>query len=195
MANERKRRKIHCWYSWVGIMRSREVNWDQIMKGCRSQMKVFDFKNMCMYVAFSLSSNTIPHDPPCPAIFFLAGLQLFSVFFFFHFYWYIIDMYPKSLQLCPILCDPMEEPARLLCPWNFLGKNARLGGHFLLQGIFQTQGLIEPCLLCLLHWQVGSLPLVLPTALYKFKMYSITIWFNISWNDYYLSLVNIHHLI
>ena len=31
----------------------------------------------------------------------------------------------------------------------------------LLQGIFLTQGL-EPCLLCLLHWQSGSLPLVAP---------------------------------
>ena len=29
-------------------------------------------------------------------------------------------------------------------------------GHFLLQGIFPTQGL-NPCLLCLLHWQVVSL--------------------------------------
>ena len=36
-----------------------------------------------------------------------------------------------------------------------------LGCHFLLQGIFPTQG-SNPCLLCLLHWQVGSLPLVPP---------------------------------
>ena len=28
-------------------------------------------------------------------------------------------------QLCPTLCDPMdiEEPTRLLCPWNSPGKN------------------------------------------------------------------------
>ena len=32
------------------------------------------------------------------------------------------------------------------------------GLHFLLQGIFPTQGL-NPCLLCLLHWQADSLPL------------------------------------
>ena len=32
-----------------------------------------------------------------------------------------------------------------------------MGCHFLLQGIFPTQGL-NPCLLCLLHWQAGSLP-------------------------------------
>ena len=30
--------------------------------------------------------------------------------------------------------------------------------HFLLQGIFQTQG-SNPSLVCLLHWQAGSLPL------------------------------------
>ena len=32
------------------------------------------------------------------------------------------------------------EPARLLCPWNFPGKNIGVGSHFLLQGIFLTQG-------------------------------------------------------
>ena len=31
--------------------------------------------------------------------------------------------------------------ARLLCPWNFPGKNAIVGCHSLLQGIFLTQGL------------------------------------------------------
>ena len=36
-----------------------------------------------------------------------------------------------------------------------------MGCHALLQGIFLTQGL-NPCLLCLLHGQVGSLPLVPP---------------------------------
>ena len=33
------------------------------------------------------------------------------------------------------------EPARLLCPWNSLGKNTGVGCHSLLQGIFPTQGL------------------------------------------------------
>ena len=37
-------------------------------------------------------------------------------------------------------------PARLLCPWNSPGKNTRVGCHFLLQGIFLTQGW-NPCLL------------------------------------------------
>ena len=32
------------------------------------------------------------------------------------------------------------KPTRLLCPWDFPGKNTRVGCHFLLQGIFPTQG-------------------------------------------------------
>ena len=34
------------------------------------------------------------------------------------------------------LGDPMNEPARLLCPWAFPGKNTGVGGHPLLQEIF-----------------------------------------------------------
>ena len=37
-------------------------------------------------------------------------------------------------------------PTRHLCPWDFPGKNTGVGCHFLLQGIFLTQGL-NPCLL------------------------------------------------
>ena len=32
------------------------------------------------------------------------------------------------------------QPTRLLCPWDFLGKNTGVGCHFLLQWIFATQG-------------------------------------------------------
>ena len=31
-------------------------------------------------------------------------------------------------------------PPRLLCPWNFPGNNPGVGCHFLLQGIFLSQG-------------------------------------------------------
>ena len=41
---------------------------------------------------------------------------------------------------------------------DFPGKNTGVGCHSLLQGIFPTQG-SNLCLLCLLHWQVDSLPL------------------------------------
>ena len=33
------------------------------------------------------------------------------------------------------------QPTRLLCPWDSPGKNAGIGCHVLLQGIFLTQGL------------------------------------------------------
>ena len=33
------------------------------------------------------------------------------------------------------------HPARLLCPWDSLGKNTGVGSHSLFQGIFLTQGL------------------------------------------------------
>ena len=57
---------------------------------------------------------------------------------------------------CPTLLGPYRlEPARLHCPRDFSGKNTGVGCHFLLQGIFLTQGLT----LHLLHWQVDSLPL------------------------------------
>ena len=53
-----------------------------------------------------------------------------------------------------LFCDPMDcSPWD--CPWNFPGKNAGVGCHFLLQRIFPTQGLNS----CLLHWQGSSLPL------------------------------------
>ena len=49
-------------------------------------------------------------------------------------------------------------PAMLLCPWDSPGKNTGVGCHALLQGILPTQG-SNSSLLCLLHGQVGSLPL------------------------------------
>ena len=71
-------------------------------------------------------------------------------------------MYAKSLQSCLTLCDPLDfSPARVLCPWDSPGKTTGLGCHALLQGIFPTQRL-NPCLLSLLHWPTGSLPLAPP---------------------------------
>ena len=54
---------------------------------------------------------------------------------------------------------------RPLCPWDSLGKNAGLGCHAFLQGIFLTQGL-NLHLLSLLQWQMGSLPVARKPSLY-----------------------------
>ena len=54
-------------------------------------------------------------------------------------------------QSCPTLCNPVDRgspvhwilQARILvlCPRNSLGKSTGVGCHFLLQGIFPSQGL------------------------------------------------------
>ena len=54
-----------------------------------------------------------------------------------------------------------RQPTRLLCPRDSPGKNTGVGSQSLFQGIFLTQG-SSPCLLCLLLWQAGSLPLAPP---------------------------------
>ena len=67
----------------------------------------------------------------------------------------------KSLQSCPTLQAHGLWLTRLFCPWDSSGKNTGEGCHFFFQEIFSTQGQ-NPCLSCLLRWQVGSLPLALP---------------------------------
>ena len=76
-------------------------------------------------------------------------------------------VHAKSLQSCPILVNLMD------CSPSGSSVQARIlvDCHALLQGIFPTQGL-NPCLLCLLHWQVGSLPLVPPE---KVKVKSLSL--------------------
>ena len=51
--------------------------------------------------------------------------------------------------------------ARLLCPWDFPGKNTGVGCRVLLQGIFLTQRW-NLLLSCLLNWQEGFLLLAQP---------------------------------
>ena len=60
----------------------------------------------------------------------------------------------SNVSVCSVVSNTLLlhglETARLLCLWNFLGKNTGAGCHFLLLGIFRTQ---RPNLhlLCLLH--------------------------------------------
>ena len=71
----------------------------------------------------------------------------------------------KSLHSCLTLRDTVDlspPESRLLCPWDSPGKNTGVGCHALLHGIFLFHG-SNLCLLHLLHWRAGSLPLV-PTG-------------------------------
>ena len=71
----------------------------------------------------------------------------------------------ESVKLCyswPTLCDSVDcSPPGFSVLGDAPGKNTGVTCHTLLQGIFPTQG-SNPHLSCLLHWEEGSLLLVLP---------------------------------
>ena len=48
-------------------------------------------------------------------------------------------MHAYLLSHVRLFAIPMD-PTRLLCLWDFPGKNTGMGCHFPLQGIFLTQG-------------------------------------------------------
>ena len=70
----------------------------------------------------------------------------------------------KLLPSCPTLCETMDcsLPGSSV-DGDSPSKKTGVSWHTLLQGIFPTQGSNQnQGLLCLLHWQLGSLPLVPP---------------------------------
>ena len=67
--------------------------------------------------------------------------------------------------MSPTLCDPMDY-TRLLGPWDFPGKNSGVGCHFLLQGIFPTQGLnLGHCRQILYQLSYQGIPLAKCTSI------------------------------
>ena len=56
------------------------------------------------------------------------------------------------LSSCSVMSNSLQphelQPTRLLCPWDFLGKNTGASRHFLLQRIFPPQGLNPGLLHC-----------------------------------------------
>ena len=77
--------------------------------------------------------------------------------------WKVVGVF-GLLQICccclvAVVSDPLRlhgpYPTRLLCSWDCPGKKTGVSCHFLLQGIFLTQGSNLP----LLHWQADCLPL------------------------------------
>ena len=84
--------------------------------------------------------------------------------------------------VCAVVVQLLSFVWFFVTPWTvthqaplflgFPGKNTGVGCHFLLQGIFPTQR-SNPHLLCLPHWQMGSLPLVPPREPLPFNDLSI----------------------
>ena len=71
-------------------------------------------------------------------------------------YWLPVCVFNRSVVSNSLRPHGLQ-PAKLLCPWDSPGKNTGVGSHFLLQGIFPTQG-SNLSFLHLLHWQANSLP-------------------------------------
>ena len=76
-------------------------------------------------------------------------------FFFFQTFPIAACMSAQLLICVRLFGTPRAVAHQAPCPWSFPGKTTRVGFHFLLQGIFLTQG----SNLGLLHWQEDSLPL------------------------------------
>ena len=81
---------------------------------------------------------------------------------------HFVGVLAKFLQSCPTLCNCMDcsLPGSSVCEILQAREFSQLTGvscHALIQGIFLTQEL-NPCLLILLHWQAGFLPLALLEA-------------------------------
>ena len=54
-------------------------------------------------------------------------------------------------------CNPMDCSPPGPCPWDSPSKDIGVGCHFILHGILLSEEW-NPSLLCLLQWQVDSLP-------------------------------------
>ena len=91
--------------------------------------------------------------------------------------------FSKALLLVTKSCLTLLPPhglqlPRFLCPWDFPGKNTGVDCHFLLRGIFLTQGLNMCLLHCrqiLYHWAAWE-ALSKPTYLIKlWRFYNINV--------------------
>ena len=74
-----------------------------------------------------LQADSLPSESPRKSIYFCFLVTL---------------VMSNSVQPCRL------QPARLLCPWDSLGKSSRVGCHALLQEILPTQGSNQGLLHC-----------------------------------------------
>ena len=82
---------------------------------------------------------------PPPALLILTSTLVLTQTFPLTFFNPIMNFLLKKVEVKPFSCDwvfatPWTVLARLLHPWDFLGKSTGVGCHFLLQGIFPIQG-------------------------------------------------------
>ena len=93
------------------------------------------------------------------------GTRTIFVFLGFLLFWFLLSpllwVGAQTLQSCLTLCDPVDHTHQAPLSMGFPRQEYGSGLPFPPPGIFLTQGL-NPRLVCLLHWEVGSSPLVPP---------------------------------
>ena len=129
-----------------------------------------------------------------------------------------VDLHKTCVCACSVMSNSLQphglQPARLLCPWNFPGKNTGMGCRFLLPRIFWRRN--QTCISCigrqiLYHWAtweaIGGLGPVLnkidqrkQETLLDFKMHCvagqhISSWHAGHWQHHYNGNTgrNAHH--
>ena len=89
-----------------------------------------------------------------------VGVHAYLFLFFFAICCSVTSNLLSWMPSCSVTSNSLRlhrlQPAKLLCPWDCSGKNTGVGCHFLLQGIFLTEG-SNLHLLHLLHWQADPL--------------------------------------
>ena len=172
------RKFVFCsrWGSYLCLLRQFAI-YQQSWKDSLGQKAVSASANVCRNVIHPVRAPSVlmsrlftcthPSSPPVKAGLSAVCSHLFGLPFGSHpfpIYRVLVPAYACVLS-CSVVSVSFVTPwtiaLRLLCPWDFPGKITRVGCHFLLLGIFPTQG-SNSHLLCLLHWQVDSLPLLPP---------------------------------
>ena len=124
----------------------------------------FLWEGYCPFFCCSQSTLPNPIQLLLLAIYTSIIFRWITCFFFickYCFMTYLVLLVITIVVGCSVVSNSFANPRtvahRLLCPWDFSGKNTGVACHFLFQGIFPTQRL-NPYILGLLHWQANSLP-------------------------------------
>ena len=78
-----------------------------------------------------------------------VGITRKWIMYFLFYFIFIFSSFTEIWLTCVVFVQSLSHvwlfcgPIRLLCPWEFPGKNTGVGCHFFLQGPFLTQGM-EP---------------------------------------------------
>ena len=141
-----------------GILQARTLKWVAISFSNAWKWKV-KVKSLSHVWLFATPWTAAYQAPPSMGFSRQEYLEWVAIAFSGYEPYFIGNSLRKDMQLsrewvsvsCSVVSDSLWPhgllPARLLCPWDFSGRNTGVGCQFLLQEIFPTQGLN----LCLLH--------------------------------------------